>query len=96
MLNVANGPSQISKFPTFANENEEIQHEVMLAAHYDNAHKGIIDTEFIQWAVDDSVSYRVVYWFIGDFSGVVDENILFFWRVFSITTLCITMKVTTV
>lgn len=78
MLNIANGPLQVAEFPTFANENEEIQHEVMLVAHYNNVHKGIIDTEFIQWALDDSVSCCVVHWFFDDFSGVVDENILCF------------------
>ena len=78
MLNVANRPLTADEFPLFGNGNEEIQRELTLVACYNNAHKGIIDTEFIQWALDNSISYRVVYWFVHDFSGVNDKNILCF------------------
>ena len=78
MLNIANQPLTIADFPDFAEESVEIQREITFVAHYNNAHKGIIGTEFIQWALDNSISYRVVHWFIGNFSGVDDENILWF------------------
>lgn len=78
MLNLANRPLTTAEFPPFAYGSEEIQRELTLVARYNNAHKGIIGTEFIQWALDNSVSYRVVHWFIHDFSGVNDENILCF------------------
>ncbi len=78
MLNISNRPLTTAEFPAFANENAEIQRELTLVAHYNNAHKGIIDTEFIQWALDNSISYRVINWFIGDFSDVDDENVLCF------------------
>ncbi len=78
MLNIANRPLTTAEFPMFANESEGIQRELSLVARYNNAHKGIIDTEFIQWALDNSISYRIVHWFIRDFSGVDDENILCF------------------
>ena len=78
MLNIANRPLTTAEFPAFAYKNEGIQRELTLVARYNNANKGIIDTEFIPWALDNSISYRVVHWFIHDFSGVDDENILFF------------------
>ena len=78
MLNIANKPLATADFPDFAEESVEIKREITLVAHYNNAHKGIIDTEFIQWALDNSISYCVVRWFIGNFSGVDDENILCF------------------
>ena len=78
MLNIANRPLTTAEFPSFANGNDGIQRELALVAWYNNAHKGIIDAEFIQWVLDNSISCRVVYWFIGDFSGVDDENILCF------------------
>lgn len=78
MFTVANRLLKEVDFPSFANENEGIQRELTLVVQYNNAHKGIIDAEFIQWALDNSISYRVVHWFIGIFSGVDDENILCF------------------
>ena len=78
MLNIANRPLTTADFPDFAGENTEVQKELSLVAQYNNVHKGIIDTEFLQWALDHSISYRVVRWFIHDFSGVDDKNILFF------------------
>lgn len=78
MLNIANRPLTTAEFPAFAYENKGIQRELTLVARYNNANKGIIDTEFISWALDNSISYRVVHWFIHDFSGVDDEKILFF------------------
>ena len=78
MLNIANRSLTKAEFPAFANGNEGIQRELTLVACYNNAHKGIIDTEFIPWALDNSISYRVLRWFIHDFSGVDDESILCF------------------
>ena len=78
MLNISNHPLTTVDFPDFANENTDIRQELSLVARYNNAHKGIIDAEFIQWALDNSISYRVVRWFVADFSGVDDENILCF------------------
>ena len=78
MLNIANCPMTKAEFPAFACESEGIQRELTLVARYNNAHKGIIDANFIQWALDNSISYRVVRWFVGVFSGVDDENILCF------------------
>lgn len=78
MLNITNRPLTIADFPEFANENEGVQCELTQVARYNNVHKGIIDAEFIQWALDNSISYRVVRWFVADFSGVDDENIICF------------------
>lgn len=78
MLNISNRQLKKTDFPKFANENEGIQYELTHVARYNNIHKGIIDEEFIQWALDNSISYRVVRWFVADFSGVDDENILCF------------------
>ena len=78
MLNISNRPLTKTDFPEFTNENEGIMCELTRVAHYNNIHNGIIDAEFIQWALDNSISYRVVRWFIADFSGVDDENILCF------------------
>jgi len=49
MLNFANRPLTTAEFPAFAYENEGIQRELTLVARYNNANKGIIDTEFIPW-----------------------------------------------
>lgn len=78
MLNINNRPLTITDFPEFANENEGVQYELTQVARYNNVHKGIIDAEFIQWALDNSISYRVVRWFVADFSGVDDEKIICF------------------
>lgn len=69
MLNIANRPMTTAEYPTFANESEGIQRELSLVARYNNAHKGIIDTEFIQWALDNSISYHIAHWFICVFFG---------------------------
>ena len=78
MINIANRPLTPVDFPKFGDESDDIQHELTLVACYNNGHKGIIDTEFISWALENSISYRVVRWFVADFSGVDDENILCF------------------
>ena len=78
MINIANRQLTTADYPEFFNENEGIQNELTQVARYNNVRKGIIDAKFIQWALDNSISYRVVRWFIADFSGVDDENILCF------------------
>lgn len=78
MLNIANRPLTADDFPTFVCESVAVQRELTLVAQYNNAHKGVIDAAFIQWALDNSISYRVVHWFIGTFSGVDDKNTLCF------------------
>lgn len=78
MINIANRLLTTADFPKFANGNEAIQRELTLVARYNNAHEGIIDVEFIRWALDNSISYRIVHWFIYDFSCINDKNILCF------------------
>lgn len=75
MLNIANCPLKTVDFPTFSDESDEIYHELTLIARYNNAHKGFIDAEFIQWALDNRISFRVVRWFATDFSCVGDEAV---------------------
>lgn len=45
-------------------------------AEYNNHHHGIIDNEFIHWALQNDISYEVMLWFIKDFSEQTDEELL--------------------
>ena len=76
MLNIANRLVTTADFPKFANENDKVRQDLTLVTDYNNSHNGIIDVNFIRWAKDHNISYRVVRWFISDFSGVNDEKFL--------------------
>ncbi len=76
MFYIVNRLVTTDDFPKFANESDKNRQDLILIADYNNAHKGIIDTNFIQWAIEHGMPYHVVRWFINDFSGVNDEKIL--------------------
>lgn len=47
-------------------------------ADYNNHHHGIIDNDFVKWALENKIPYNVVLWFIKDFSGQTDQELLWY------------------
>ena len=45
-------------------------------AEYNNRHHGIIDNDFLKWALQNNITYEAVLWFVKDFSEQTDEELL--------------------
>ena len=78
MFSIANRPLTLQDYLDFVEVHPELNSELDKIAVYNNSHKGIIDEEFIKWAVDNSISYKTIKWFLYEFSGINDENIICF------------------
>lgn len=75
MVCTANAPLTEQDFADFVKNNPQKLEELYLVAKYNNGHKGIIDEEFIKWAIDNSISYETIQWFLFEFSAITDEDI---------------------
>lgn len=67
-----NGPLFSQQFP----DNITDRASLLKIAEYNNHHHGIIDNEFIHWALQNNISYEVILWFIKDFSEQSDQELL--------------------
>ena len=45
-------------------------------AEYNNRHHGVIDNNFLKWALQNNITYEAVIWFIKDFSRQTDKELL--------------------
>ena len=45
-------------------------------AEYNNRHHGIIDNDFLKWALQNNIWYEAVLWFVKDFSEQTDQELL--------------------
>lgn len=45
-------------------------------AEYNNRHHGIIDNDFLKWALKNGISYEAILWFVKDFSEQTDQEFL--------------------
>ena len=45
-------------------------------AEYNNRHHGVIDNEFIKWALKNNISYDAILWFVKEFSEQTDQELL--------------------
>lgn len=45
-------------------------------AEYNNRHHGIIDNDFLKWALKNGISYEAILWFVKDFSEQTDQELL--------------------
>lgn len=45
-------------------------------AEYNNRHHGIIDNDFLKWALQKNITYEAILWFVKDFSEQTDEELL--------------------
>lgn len=70
----ANRPLTKSDFPTDVCLHADIEK----VANYNNIKHGIIDNDFIEWALRNRISYDAVLWFVKDFSQQNDRNLLWF------------------
>ena len=43
---------------------------------YNNCHHGIIDNEFLKWALQNNISYKSILWFVKEFSNQSDQELL--------------------
>ena len=68
----ANGPLFPQQFPDHITDRANL----LQIAKYNNNHHGIIDNEFLKWALKNDISYEPVLWFIKDFSEQTDQELL--------------------
>ena len=68
----ANGPLFSQQFPDHIADRTSL----LQIAKYNNNHHGIIDNEFLKWALKNNISYKVVLWFVKDFSEQTDQELL--------------------
>lgn len=45
-------------------------------AGYNNQHHGIIDNNFLKWALQNNISYEAILWFVKNFSEQTDKEVL--------------------
>ena len=50
--------------------------ELMKIMEYNNQHHGIIDKQFVEWALHNKISYDAIMWFVRDFSRQRNQNLL--------------------
>ena len=67
-----NGPLFSQQFPDHITDRTSI----LQIAEYNNRHHGIIDNDFLKWALKNNISYEAVLWFVKDFSEQTDEELL--------------------
>ena len=67
-----NRPLFPQDFPDHITDRTSLLH----IAEYNNRHHGIIDNEFLKWALKNNVSYEAVLWFVKDFSEQTDQELL--------------------
>ena len=68
----ANGPLFAQQFPDYIADRTSLLH----IAEYNNRHHGIIDNEFLKWALKNGISYEAILWFVKDFSEQTDQELL--------------------
>lgn len=68
----ANGPLFSQQFPDHIADRTSL----LQIAKYNNLHHGIIDNEFLKWALKNDISYEPVLWFVKDFSEQTDQELL--------------------
>lgn len=68
----ANGPLFSQQFP----EHIADRTSLLQIAKYNNHQHGIIDNEFLKWALKNDISYESVLWFVKDFSGQTNQELL--------------------
>ena len=50
-------------------------------AEYNNRHHGIIDNDFLKWALKNGISYAAILWFVKDFSEQTEQELL--WLIYA-------------
>ena len=63
-------------FPQDFPENITDMTSLLQIAEYNNRHHGIIDNDFLKWALKNSVSYEAILWFVKDFSEQTDQELM--------------------
>ena len=66
----ANGPLFSRQFPDHITDRTSF----LQIAKYNNNHHGIIDNEFLEWALKKDISYEAVLWFVKDFSELAQPK----------------------
>lgn len=68
----ANGPLFSQQFPNHIADRTSL----LQIAEYNNRRHGIIDNDFLKWALKNGISYEAVLWFVKDFSAQTDQELL--------------------
>ena len=68
----ANGPLFPQQFPNHIADRTSL----LQIAEYNNRHHGIIDNDFLKWALKNGICYEAVLWFVKDFSEQTDQELL--------------------
>ena len=68
----ANGPLFAQQFPDYITDRTSL----LQIAEYNNRHHGIIDNDFLKWALKNGISYEAILWFVKDFSEQTDQELL--------------------
>lgn len=68
----ANRPLFAQDFPDHITDRTSF----LQIAEYNNRHHGIIDNDFLKWALQNNITYEAVLWFVKDFSEQTDEELL--------------------
>lgn len=67
-----NRPLYLKDFPDSITDRTSL----LQIAEYNNRNHGIIDNDFLKWALQNNISYEAVLWFVKDFSEQTDEELL--------------------
>ena len=68
----ANGPLFAQQFPDYITDRTSL----LQIAEYNNRQHGIIDNDFLKWALKNNVSYEAILWFVKDFLEQTDQELL--------------------
>ena len=72
VFSFANGPLFSQQLPDHIADRTSI----LQIAEYNNRHHGIIDNDYLKWALKNDISYEAVLWFVKDFSEQTDQDLL--------------------
>lgn len=67
-----NRPLYPQDFPDYVNDRTSL----LQILEYNNNHHGVIDNEFIKWALQNNITYEAILWFVKGFSEQTDPELL--------------------
>lgn len=71
-ISFGNRPLYPQDFPDYISDKTGL----IQILEYNNRNHGIIDNDFLKWALQNNIAYETVLWFVKDFSEQTDEELL--------------------
>ena len=62
----------LQDFPEYITDKTSL----LQIAEYNNHHHGMINNDFLKWALQNNITYEAILWFVKDFSEQTDEELL--------------------